>query len=146
MHTSIPVHNRRSLVGTTSQHASDRYYTGTRDRDHDAVPKRECPLSYMVKYRNLPCMLLIVLPRPGICLRPGVYCLSSPVYPWRVIETSVYLKPACSQEYMVLRYSLPTTHSVETLCGQCVGLTVWPYYRDDFNWFFLASTIVSIQE
>ena len=88
-------------MSATSQHASDRYYTGNRDRDGDAVQKRDRPLSYVVKYHNLARIPLIVLPRPGVCLRPGVYCLSSPAYPWRVIETGVYSKLACVQENTV---------------------------------------------
>ena len=65
MHALIPIHNRWSLLSTTSQHASERYYTGNRDRDGDAVQKGEYPLSYVVKYRNLPHIPLIVLPRPA---------------------------------------------------------------------------------
>ena len=45
---------------------------------------------------------MILLPYPGICLRPGVYRINSPVYPRRVIETGVYSKPACIHENTVI--------------------------------------------
>ena len=45
---------------------------------------------------------LCIFPHPGICLRPGVYCINTPVYPPRVIETvRRFSKMACIQENMV---------------------------------------------
>ena len=75
--------------------------------DGDAVQKRECLLSYSVETY---CLLLIVLPRPSVCLRPGVYYSNSPVCPRRVIETSVYSKPACIRENTVLHCTANCVH------------------------------------
>ena len=47
-----------------------------------------------------------ILPHSIICLRPSVYCISSPVYSWRVIGTGVYSKQAFIQGIMVLLYFL----------------------------------------
>ena len=60
--------------------------------------KSERALSYVVKYSNLPRIPLIVLSRPCFRSIPGVYYLSSPVNPRRVIGTGVYSKPAFIQK------------------------------------------------
>ena len=55
---------------------------------------------------------------PGVCLRPGVYCFSSPVYPRRVIETGIYSKPACIQENTVrIHKNHFCTHEIMEVCG-----------------------------
>ena len=101
MHTLIPIHNGRSLVSATYSTRATGTILVIVIEMAMLYKKRGCPLSYMVKYRNLPRISLIVLLRPGICLRPSIYCLSSSVYPRCVIETGVYSKPACIQENTV---------------------------------------------
>ena len=44
------------------------------------------------------------LAMPGICPRLGVNRISSPLYPWHVVETSTYSKPACNRENTVHVY------------------------------------------
>ena len=46
-----------------------------------------------------------ILPHPSVCLRPGFYCISSPVYHRRVIE------PAFIQSQLVLKKILCYTHT-----------------------------------
>ena len=95
---------------------------------------------YATYWNNWNGTLVQFSPRPGIFLRPAIDRISSPVYPWYLIETGAYSKLAGIQENTVLvchqlRYTMFTVWTrLRNLKTEFNVLCTMTKVLDDKNW------------